>query len=214
MFRVIRLLCLGLVSSLVMTEMGFAETYQIDRNHSTVGFSIRHFVSRVSGRFNQFSGGITYDPAAPEKTAIEATIQTNSIDTGSLRRDDHLRSADFFEVEAYSTITFKSTSAQMEGEQIMVMGDLMMHGVTKPVTMAVTVLGIGKHPQRGTPLAGFETELTLLCSDFGINSWANFANVLGDEVKVNITVEAGPPRQVREGRGSGRGSRRGGRDGN
>ena len=102
---------------------------------------------------------------------------------------------------------FKSTSAMMEGDKIMVTGDLTMHGVTKSIALPVTVLGIGTHPQRNTPLAGFETELTVLCSDFGINSWANFAKVLGDEVRVNITIEAGPPRQ---GRGQGR---RGGGEG-
>lgn len=212
MFKVMRLLCLGLVSSLIMTGVGLAEMYQIDRSHSSVGFSIKHLVSRTSGRFNQFNGRINYDPAAPEATTVQATVQTNSIDTGNQRRDDHLRNPDFFEVEKYPTITFTSTSAKLEGEQIMVTGDLMMHGVTKSVVLPVTVLGVGTHPSRGTPLAGFETELKLLCSDYGVNSYANFAAVLGDEVKINITVEAGPPRQGRGsgrrgGRGSGRGSR-------
>ncbi len=211
MLKVARLLCLGLVSSLVMTDTSFAEKYQIDRVHSMVGFSIRHLVSRTSGRFNQFNGMIDYDPAAPEKMMIEATIQARSIDTGNQRRDDHLRSADFFEVETYPTIVFKSTSAMKEGEKILVTGDLTLHGVTKSIAMPVTVLGVGTHPQRGTPLAGFETELTLLCSDFGINSWANFAKVLGDEVRVNITIEAGPPRQGRgQGRRGGGEGRRGG----
>ena len=217
MLRVIRLLCLGLVSSLVMADTSFAEKYQIDRAHSSVGFSIRHFVSRTTGRFNQFNGMIDYDPAAPEKMMIETTIQTRSIDTGNERRDGHLRGADFFEVETYPTIMFKSTSAKMDGEKILVTGDLTMHGVMKSITIPVTVLGVGTHPQRNTPLAGFETELTLLCSDFGVNSWANFANVLGDEVRVSIAIEAGPPRQAQsqQGRrgGGGRGGRGGGRGG-
>ena len=217
MLRVIRLLCLGLVSSLVMADTSFAEKYQIDRAHSSVGFSIRHFVSRTTGRFNQFNGMIDYDPAAPEKMMIETTIQTRSIDTGNDRRDGHLRGADFFEVETYPTIMFKSTSAKMDGEKILVTGDLTMHGVMKSITIPVTVLGVGTHPQRNTPLAGFETELTLLCSDFGVNSWANFANVLGDEVRVSIAIEAGPPRQAQsqQGRrgGGGRGGRGGGRGG-
>ena len=211
MLKVMRVLFLGLMSSLVLTDAGFAEKYQIDRSHSTVGFSIRHLVSRTSGRFNQFSGTIDFDPAAPEKMMIQATIQAQSIDTGNNRRDDHLRGADFFEVETYPTIMFKSTSAMQEGEKIMVMGDLTMHGVTKSIALPVTVLGIGTHPQRNTPLAGFETEITVLCSDFGINSWANFAKVLGDEVRVNITIEAGPPRQERgQGRRGGGEGRQGG----
>ncbi|MDP6039019.1 MAG: YceI family protein, partial [Candidatus Latescibacteria bacterium] len=173
MLKALRLFCLGLVSSLVMTETGFAEMYQIDSAHSTIGFSIKHLVSRTSGRFNRFDGRINYDPAAPEATTLEATIQGNSIDTGNQRRDDHLRNPDFFEVEMYPTITFKSTSAKTEGEQVLVTGDLTIHGVTKSVTLPVTVLGIGKHPSRGTPLAGFETEIKLLCSDYGVNSYAN-----------------------------------------
>ena len=215
MSRVLRLLCLGLVSSLVMADTSFAEKYQIDRAHSSVGFSIRHFVSRTAGRFNQFNGMIDYDPAAPEKTMIETTIQTRSIDTGNERRDGHLRGPDFFQVETYPTIMFKSTSAVKEGEKILVTGDLTMHGMTRSITLPVTVLGVGTHPQRNTPLAGFETELTLLCSDFGVNSWANFANVLGNEVRVNITIEAGPPRQPQgqQGRRGGEGGRGGGRGG-
>ena len=209
MLRVIRLLCLGLVSSLVMADTSFAEKYQIDRAHSSVGFSIRHFVSRTTGRFNQFNGMIDYDPAAPEKMMIETTIQTRSIDTGNERRDGHLRGADFFEVETYPTIMFKSKSAKMDGEKILVTGDLTIHGVMKSITIPVTVLGVGTHPQRNTPLAGFETELTLLCSDFGVNSWANFANVLGDEVRVSIAIEAGPPRQPQGRRGGGAGQRGG-----
>ena len=213
MLRVIRLLCLGLVSSLVMADTSFAEKYQIDRAHSSVGFSIRHFVSRTTGRFNQFNGMIDYDPAAPEKMMIETTIQTQSIDTGNQRRDGHLRGADFFEVETYPTIMFKSKSAKMEGEKILVTGDLTIHGVTRSITLPVMVLGVGTHPQRNTPLAGFETELTLLCSDFGVNSWANFANVLGDEVRVSIAIEAGPPRQPQGQQGRRGGGGRGGQGG-
>lgn len=201
MNRIIRLLSLSVLAALVSAGDGLAERYQIDRSHSTVSFSIRHLVSRTTGKFTQFSGQIDYDPAAPEKATVEATIQAASIDTENQRRDDHLRNADFFEVETYPEITFKSTSAEKQGDKILVTGDLTMHGVTKQVTMPVEVLGLGKHPRRGTPIAGFDTELTIKCSDFGVNSYENFASVLGDEVKVSITIEAGKPRE-RRGQGS------------
>jgi polyisoprenoid-binding protein YceI len=197
MHRIIRLLCLSALVAIATAGISLAELYQIDRGHSTVAFSIRHLVSRTTGKFTQFEGTINYDPATPKKTTVEATIQTASIDTENQRRDDHLRGADFFDVEKYPQITFKSTSAEQKGEMILVTGDLTMHGKTKSIKMPVEILGLGKHPRRGTPLGGFETELRLLCSDYGVNSYENFASVLGDEVKVTITIEAGKPRERR-----------------
>jgi len=194
MFRAVRLLGVGLLSILVLAGSGVAETYKIDKGHSGVGFSIRHLVSRTPGKFNDFEGVIVYDPAHPEKTSAEATIQVGSIDTGNERRDGHLKGDDFFDAEKYPTITFKSTSAKKEGDTILLTGDFTMHGTTKSVTLPVTVLGVGTHPRNKAPMAGFETETVLKCSDYGVNSWANFANILGDEVKVTITLETVGPK--------------------
>ena len=174
-----------------------AQDYTIDASHSSVGFSIRHIVSRTTGRFNDFNGSITYDAENPANSSVTATISMASLDTDNARRDGHVKSADFFDVEKYPQITFKSTSAEQKGEMILVTGDLTMHGKTKSIKMPVEILGLGKHPRRGTPLGGFETELRLLCSDYGVNSYENFASVLGDEVKVTITIEAGKPRERR-----------------
>ena len=171
-----------------------AETYIIDSEHSSVAFSIRHLVSRTSGRFNDFAGTIKYDPAHPEKTSAEATIQVSSIDTDNEKRDGHLRSADFFNAEKFPTITFKSTKAKAKDGAIHLTGDFTMHGTTKQITLPVTVLGVGKHPRNQAPMAGFETETVLKCSDYGVNNWANFANILGDEVKVTITLETVGPK--------------------
>lgn len=194
MLKAIRLLGVGILSSLLLVGTGFAETYKIDAVHSSVEFSIRHLVSRTSGHFNEFSGTIMYDPKHPEKMSVEATIQAGSIDTGNERRDGHLRSDDFFGVEKYPTLTFKSTSAKKDGDAIMLTGDFTMHGTTKSITLPVTVLGVGKHPRNQAPIAGFETETVVKRSDYGVNNWTDAAGVLGDEVKVRITIEAIGPK--------------------
>ncbi len=194
MVKMMRMLGIGLLSALLWVGTGAAEIYQIDKSHSSVGFSIRHLVSRTSGNFTEFSGTITYDPAHPEQTAAEATIQTTSINTDNERRDNHLRGPDFFDIEKYPTITFKSTSAKKEGDKIMLTGDFTMHGVTKSITLPIEVLGTGTHPRSQTPMAGFTTELTLHAPDYGVTSWANYVNVLGEDVKVSITLEAIVPK--------------------
>lgn len=190
MKKSLRILSIGILTALLWVGTSTAETYQIDKSHSSVGFSVRHLVSRVPGKFSDVSGTITYDPAHPEMTSAEATIQTASINTDNERRDNHLRSADFFDAEKYPTITFKSTSAKKEGDKIMLTGNFTMHGVTKIVTLPVEVLGTGINPMRKVPMAGFATELTLHAPDYGVTSWANYVNVLGEDVKISITIEA------------------------
>lgn len=194
MFKAVRLLGVGLLAALLMVGTGVAETYKIDAGHSSVDFSIRHLVGRTSGHFNTFSGTVMYDPAHPEKTSVDATIETGSIDTGNEKRDGHLRNDDFFDVEKYPTITFKSTSAKMDGETILLMGDFTMHGTTKAITLPVTVLGVGVHPRNKAPLAGFETDLVLKRSDYGVTNYVDVAGVLGDEVKVHIALETKGPK--------------------
>ena len=190
MVRKIRLFGIGLLSALLWAGTSAAESYHIDALHSSIGFSIRHLMSRVSGSFADFSGTVIYDPAHPEKTAADITIQATSINTLNERRDNHLRGADFFEVETYPAITFKSTSAKQDGDKILVTGDFAMRGVTRQITLSVEILGLGTHPRNKAPMAGFATETTLKCSDYGVNNWANFVNVLGDEVRVTITLAA------------------------
>lgn len=192
MFRrtaVISGICTALVV-LVSSAPGEALTYKIDTAHSNVGFSIRHLVSKVRGSFDQFSGTLHYDPEAPGKSKVSATIDVSSIDTGNDRRDDHLRSPDFFGVENYPTITFESTGARKDGDRLMVTGDLTMHGVTRQVTLPVEVLGTGVHPRSKEPIAGFSAELKLNRSDYGVNSWTDPTGIVGDEVSVTINIEA------------------------
>ncbi len=175
---------------LLLAGPALAETYTIDPEHSSVAFSIRHLVGRTSGRFNEFAGVVKYDPAHPEKTSVKATIQVTSVDTGNEKRDAHLRNADFLNAEEMPTMTFKSTKAEVKDGEIFLTGDFTLHGVTKKITLPIEVLGTGTHPRSKKLQAGFAAEITIKRSDYGVDSWTDVAGVLGDEVKVSLTVEA------------------------
>ena len=170
-----------------------AETYQFDKSHTTVGFQVRHIFTMLGGKFQDFSGTIRVDRAKPENSTVEFTVQVASINTNDPKRDEHLKSPDFFDVAKYPTITFKSTSVKPSGDNAyQVTGDLTMRGVTKSITIPVTFLGEGKDPW-GNEKMGFETSTTLNRKDYGIN-WNKTLDqggvLVGDEVKVQVSVEA------------------------
>jgi polyisoprenoid-binding protein YceI len=169
------------------------DTYSFDKAHTNVGFQVRHIFTNVSGKFTDFAGTIQVDRAKPENSTVEFTIQATSIDTSDQRRDQHLRSADFFDVANNPTISFKSTSIKPNGKDSwLVTGDFTMHGVTKSIVLPVTFLGEGKDPM-GNEKMGLETGLTLNRKDYGLN-WNKTLEtggvLVGDEVKVQIAVEA------------------------
>ena len=189
--RMTRLLTILALAILAPSGSGFAaQEYTIDASHSTVGFSIRHIVSRTTGKFNDVKGAILYDAEDPTQSTVNATISMASIDTDNERRDGHLKSADFFNVEKYPSMTFVSSSVTAKGNVLMVTGDLTMHGVTNKVVLPVEVLGVGTHPMTKASVAGFQADLVVNRSDFGVNTWTDAAGVLGDEVKVTLLVEA------------------------
>jgi polyisoprenoid-binding protein YceI len=170
-----------------------ADTYQFDKAHTTVGFQVRHIVTNVGGKFQDFSGTIRVDRARPESSSVEFTIQAASINTNEPKRDEHLKSPDFFDVANQPTITFKSTSVKATGKDAYeVTGNLTMRGVTKQITLPVTFLGEAKDPW-GNEKMGFETATTLNRKDYGIN-WNKALDqggfLVGDDVKVEISVEA------------------------
>jgi polyisoprenoid-binding protein YceI len=172
---------------------GAADTYNFDKAHSDVGFQIRHLVSKVRGRFTDYEGTILIDKAKPEASSVELTIKAASIDTGNENRDKDLRSANFFEVEKFPEITFKSTRITSKGgDRYDVTGNLTMHGTTKEVTLPVSFLGFVSAGRMGDK-AGFETSITLNRKDYGI-VWNRPLDVggtiLGDDVLVSINVEA------------------------
>ena len=167
-----------------------AETYQIDVTHSSVDFAIRHLVGKTKGRFAEFGGTIVYDPVVPAATSINGTIQVKSIDTGNERRDGHLQSGDFFDAEEFPTITFVSTQVEEKGGKLQVVGTLTMHGVSKQIAILVEVLGTAVNPRNKKNQIGLEAEFTIKASDYGVNSWDNFSAVLGDEVDIEVLIEA------------------------
>jgi polyisoprenoid-binding protein YceI len=188
-----RTLVSAVTLALALPALALAEpvTYKVDADHSGVNFSIRHFVSNVPGLFKDYDGTIVYDKDNPAASKVGFTIQAASIDTGNADRDKHLRSADFFDVEKFPTLTFASTQVKAQDKDTLeVTGDLTMHGVTKKVTIPVDFLGTAKTPNGEK--AGFETTFTLNRKDFAIiwNRVMDTGPVLGEDVKVTISVEA------------------------
>lgn len=117
------------------------ETYKFDQARSTIGFSVHQFLGATHGKFKKFDGKIDVDREHPENSSVTARIDVRSIDTAIVKRDDHLRSAEFFNVEKYPEITFRSRSVKQTGSQAGdIMGELTMHGVTKPITLHVKLL--------------------------------------------------------------------------
>ena len=174
------------------------KTFTIDRSHSEVGFNVRHFFSKVHGRFENYSGTIVYDEANLVASTVEVTIADTSINTQTERRDNHLRSEDFFWTEKYPTLTFKSTKVVpgKDKTHFNVLGDLTMRGVTKPVTLATEFLGSGEVSVGGSSMgtrAGFIATTTVNRKDYGIN-WNkvldNGGAMLGEDVEIVLNIEA------------------------
>lgn len=172
-------------------------TFDIDQAHSQVGFSIRHFFSKVPGQFKEFSGTIVVDPKAPEASSVEVTIQAASISTDNDGRDKHLRSPDFFAADSFPALTFKSTKVAPAGkDKVQVTGDLTMRGITKSVVLDVEFLGMGEVGVGGQSWgtkAGFEATTTINRKDFGIN-WNKTLDqgglMIGEDVAISLHIEA------------------------
>ena len=190
-----RIQALVLATLFVIAAPLFAapEVWTIDKNHSEATFTVKHLMSRVSGRFDQFDAEIVVDRENPAGSSVEFTIQTASINTFNESRDKHLRSGDFFDAEKNPTITFKSTSIAPSKTKDLyhVTGDLTMRGITRRIVLPVRFLGFAKDP-RGNEKAGFEIETTVNRKDYEIN-WNRALDqggfVLGDEVKVSINLQ-------------------------
>jgi polyisoprenoid-binding protein YceI len=170
-----------------LTATAQVETYKIDPAHSSVGFGIRHFFTKVPGVFTKFSGTIKVDRGNLEKSSVEASIEVASVNTAQTQRDAHLQSADFFLSSKFPTIAFKSTSWKKTGETAYeVAGDLTIKDVTKPVVLKVNSLGFGPG-MAGAMISGWEASTTLDRRDFGLSYGQG---MVGNDVEVNINVEA------------------------
>ncbi|QKY68865.1 YceI family protein [Lentibacillus sp. CBA3610] len=171
------------------------ETFNVDTVHSEVGFSVKHMmISKAKGHFNDFDAVIEADPENLEDAKVEATIDVSSIDTKNNDRDDHLRSADFFDVENHPKATFVANDIKKKSDNnYEVTGDFTMVGTTKPVTFNVVSEGQSKDPMSGNIVAGFSGETTINRKDFGLtwNAALETGGVLvGDEVKITFEIEA------------------------
>lgn len=165
-------------------------TWKVDKAHAKLGFSVVHMgISDVTGLFNDFDATIASSEEDFSDAVFELTVNVGSIDTEVERRDNHLKSGDFFEVEKYPTMTFKSTSIKKAGKnKYKLTGNLTLHGVTKPVTMELWYRGKVENPQSKAVSAGFQLTGTLKRSDFNIGS--NFPEAaISDEVKIKADGE-------------------------
>ena len=166
-------------------------TWDIDPLHTEVGFSVRHLmVSKVRGRFTRFEGSFVTAPD-PLNSSASATIDMTSIDTNNPTRDDDLRSKNFFEVDQYPQMTYRSTGLKVDGEQFTLDGELTAHGITRPLPLRVEVNGFGADPY-GNQRSGFTATGSLNRSDFGMTfnvSLEGGGVMVGDRIDITIEVE-------------------------
>ena len=181
-----------IAAALFATASGsaFAVTYTLDPNHTQVQFTWNHYgFSNLVGQFGKIEGTLEFDAADPTKSSVSATIATDSIDSNIRKLDEKLVSSDYFDVAKFPTATFKSTRVEKgpTPDKLKVTGDLSVHGVTKPVTLDVTVVKVGDHPLRKGPAAGFEATTTLKRSEFGLT---NYLPMAADEIRIHVVAEA------------------------
>lgn len=174
-------------------------TWTIDPSHSLVEFTVRHMMfSKVKGSFTNFSGTIELDEQNIGNSKVAVEIDPASIDTRDAKRDEHLRSADFFATEEHPTMTFVSNRVERDGdEDLKITGDLTMNGVTKPVVLEAEFEGRGMSPF-GMEVIGYSAETKINRSDFNINWNAALETggvLVGDEVKIKLEIQAVPATQ-------------------
>jgi polyisoprenoid-binding protein YceI len=175
--------------------------WKLDPAHSSISFAIRHMmVTTVHGRFTDFDARLQFDPDRPEDAKVKATIRTESIDTGVEDRDNHLRSADFFDVEKNPVITFESTDVDIQGDkEAEVTGNLAIGNVSRPVTIKASYLGQQVNPFTGTPTLGFEGQVKINREDFGLtwNQALETGGVLvGKDVRITLDLQAVPAEEA------------------
>lgn len=186
-FKLALLVC---ANALLAGSPAFAgETYTFDQARSKIAFEVHHLLGTAKGEFHRFSGTIDLDRENPERSSVLARIEVASIDTGITKRDDHLRSADFFDVAKFPQITFRSRSVKRTGEQSAdVAGDLTMHGRSRPIVLHVQLLsGAGTDRSRWKV-----TTAPLKRRDFDLlfSGTAEAVSGIGQEVAVRIEIEA------------------------
>ena len=179
-------------------QSGTTGIYNFDKAHSFIGFKIKHMgLIEVPGFFRDFTGTVNYNAEDAGKSSVEFTAKATSIDTGVAGRDRHLRSADFFDVEKFPDLMFKSTKVEKRGKNWLVTGDLTIRGVTKTITFPFDIAGWLPADDRSGGKMGITAETTINRRDYGVNYGGNLPTgtpVLSDEVKVELQIEAAKAR--------------------
>ncbi|MCC6443367.1 MAG: YceI family protein [Armatimonadetes bacterium] len=185
---------LAVLALLSLVSLAYAEEFEIDPNHSSVIFKVKHLgISTVTGRFEKFSGSFSYNPKNVKASKGTVTIDAASINTNVGRRDDHLRSADFFDVEKHPEIKFVSRKVyDLKKGKFRVLGDLTLHGVTRPATLDVETGGMIKDPQGGLR-AAFTATTAINRKDYGL-TWNRVIEAgkltVGEQVRIILEIEA------------------------
>ena len=184
----------GIIALVIaFAAVAHAADWKVDQSHTTVGFSVDHLFTSVQGRFDRFDGTIVFDPEKPESAVVRATVEAASINTNNTKRDKHLRSDDFFDVEKHPTLSFESTGGvtEMKENHGTLAGNLTIHGVTKPIVFDVIFRGQGKDPW-GNVRAGFAASLNINRKDYGLN-WNEVLEtgglLVGEVVEIRIDAE-------------------------
>jgi polyisoprenoid-binding protein YceI len=175
---------------LVFSVATFAQTWSVDKAHSRLGFGVTHLgIAELNGSFRNFDSKITSSKDDFSDAVIELTADVNSINTENEQRDGHLKGPDFFDAAKYASFTFKSTSfKKVSGKKYKLIGDLTLHGVTKPVVLEATLNGTTTNPMSKKTMAGFHITGTIKRSDFGVAA-SMPAAMLSDEVVLQANTE-------------------------
>ncbi|MFO7609491.1 MAG: YceI family protein [Candidatus Krumholzibacteriia bacterium] len=186
-------LALVTISATILAALpAAAADWNLDASHSHVGFKVRHMaISKVKGSFGEFSATVAGEPGKPGTFNVEAAVELASVDTGNEKRDEHLRSADFFDVAQHPTMTFRSTGVTMDGDEGRLAGELTLNGVTKPVTFDLEYAGQVTDPW-GNVRMGFAAEATIDRRDFGL-TWSKALEagglVVDNDVEIELEIE-------------------------
>ena len=180
-----------LFSTIIAAQVNTPRPYAIDNNHSTIGFSvpIMDGLSKVSGKFTDFTVTLTNDEKDITKSSVTVVIKAASINTGITARDNHLKTADFFDVEKFPEITFQSSRIEKQGKQLLVLGTFTMHGVSKEISLPFAIVGSHEDATTKKMIVGYSARITLNRRDFGIN-WRHQSvpNFVGDNVEIEINL--------------------------
>ena len=180
--------------------VGDSGVYTFDKNHAVIGFKVRHMgLIDIPGFFRDFTGSVNFDAKDITKSTVEFTAKATSVDTGVAGRDKHLRTADFFEVEKFPDITFKSTKVEKKGKGYMLTGDFTMKGVIKSITFPFQIAGWLPAGERDGGKMGISAETTINRRDYGVNYGSNLPSgipAVSDDIKIVLEIEAVKPKDA------------------